>query len=265
MSFKKQNWGWMRHVLTALSILIFFLGCIVIGYMAWVLATSTTVNRFLSGTLIFTYTVIALGFFLFVNGLIGWVGTVSQSIWLVRLFLGASVLCILGEIGGIITLNIVRIQTVDVVEHGWLELNQGTRNMIQSSMECCGFSGPQEFAYSTLPIDDSCYEPHSDNSTDDDGSAIARADWDETTFTTPHMRLKQIGCGQKLHNWFEENKVGWVAGLATIGAVEFMAAAVALFILRRLQTSLRPRTLSRRRLRQHETDMANDPLPSELP
>lgn len=32
-----------------------------------------------------------------------------------------------------------------------------------------------------------------------------------------------------------------------------------------LQTSLRPRTLSRRRLRQHETDMANDPLPSELP
>ncbi|EFX72125.1 hypothetical protein DAPPUDRAFT_326525 [Daphnia pulex] len=135
MSFKKQNWGWMRHVLTALSVLIFFLGCIVIGYMSWVLATSTTVNRFLSGTL----------------------------------FLGASVLCILGEIGGIITLNIVQIQ-----------------------MECCGFSGPQEFAYSTLPIDDSCYEPHTDNSTDDDGSPIARSDWDETTFTTPHMRLKQV-------------------------------------------------------------------------
>lgn len=59
-------------------------------------------------------------------------------------------------------------------------------------MECCGFSGPQEFAYSTLPIDDSCYEPHTDNSTDDDGSSIARSDWDETTFTTPHMRLKQV-------------------------------------------------------------------------
>jgi hypothetical protein len=25
-------------------------------------------------------------------------------------------------------------------------------------MECCGFVGPQEFAYSTLPIDDSCYD-----------------------------------------------------------------------------------------------------------
>jgi hypothetical protein len=33
--------------------------------------------------------------------------------------------------------------------------------------------------------------------------------------------------------------VAWVAGLATIGAVEFMAAAVALFILRRLQVSVR--------------------------
>lgn len=65
-------------------------------------------------------------------------------------------------------------------------------------MECCGFSGPQEFAYSTLPIDDSCYEPHSDNSTDDDGSPIARSDWDETTFTTPHMRLKQVNLDFRL-------------------------------------------------------------------
>ena len=60
-------------------------------------------------------------------------------------------------------------------------------------MECCGFSGPQEFAYSTLPIDDSCYEPHTeDNNSTDDRSAYARSDWDETTFTTPHMRLKQV-------------------------------------------------------------------------
>lgn len=59
-------------------------------------------------------------------------------------------------------------------------------------MECCGFSGPQEFAYSTLPIDDSCYEPHSEDNSTDDRSAYARSDWDETTFTTPHMRLKQV-------------------------------------------------------------------------
>ena len=89
------------------------LGCLVIGYMSWVLATSS-LNRFLSGTLvfirknlntkhslfdfgdvaqIFTYVVIALGFFLFINGLIGWVGTVSQSVWLVRLVRSVSAPC----------------------------------------------------------------------------------------------------------------------------------------------------------------------------
>lgn len=35
------------------------LGCCVIGYMAWVLATSTSVNRFLSGTLVIHDTVTA--------------------------------------------------------------------------------------------------------------------------------------------------------------------------------------------------------------
>jgi len=263
MSLKKPNWGWMRHVLTTLSSVIFLLGCNVIGYMAWVLATSTSVNRFLSGTLIFTYVVIGLGFFLFLNGLIGWVGSIVQSVWLIRLFLGASVICILTEIGGIITLNIVQIQMEDVVEHGWLELNQGTRNLVQTNMECCGFVGPQEFAYSTLAIDDSCYDvPAAATTTSAEALYDDEQDWPAET-TTPRLRLKQVGCGQKLHKWFEENKVAWVAGLATIGAIEFLAASVALFILRRLQTIARPRTLSRRRLRQHD-DLAND-LPSELP
>lgn len=53
----------------------------------------------------------------------------------------------------------------------------------------------------------------------------------------------QEGCGFKLADWFEVNKIGWVASLAIIGAVEFLAAAVALFILRRLHVrNHRPRT-----------------------
>lgn len=59
-------------------------------------------------------------------------------------------------------------------------------------MECCGFLGPQEFAYSTLPIDDSCYEPHSADGTDDSPNPYARSDWEETTFSTPRLRLKQV-------------------------------------------------------------------------
>ena len=49
---------------------------------------------------------IALGFSLFFSGLVGWVGGASESPCLVRLFLLMIVLCMLAEVGGIITLSI---------------------------------------------------------------------------------------------------------------------------------------------------------------
>ena len=64
-------------------------------------------------------------------------------------------------------------------------------------MECCGFVGPQEFAYSTLPIDDSCYDvpaaaaaaasTTSDELYDDEQDWAAAAE-----STTPRLRLKQV-------------------------------------------------------------------------
>ena len=60
------------------------IGCILIGYMAWVLATSVTVHRFLNGDMFWSYSVITLGFSLFFSGLVGWVGGASESICLVR-------------------------------------------------------------------------------------------------------------------------------------------------------------------------------------
>ena len=59
---------------------------------------------------IFTYVVIGLGFTLFFSGLIGWVGGASESPCLVRLFLFSVVVSMVAEIGGIISLNIVRLQ-----------------------------------------------------------------------------------------------------------------------------------------------------------
>ena len=59
---------------------------------------------------IFTYVVVGLGFTLFFSGLIGWVGGASESPCLVRLFLFSVVLSMIAEIGGIISLNIVRLE-----------------------------------------------------------------------------------------------------------------------------------------------------------
>ena len=70
-------------------------------------------NPFLFFTLqIFTYVVIGLGFTLFFSGLIGWVGGASESPCLVRLFLFSVVVSMIAEIGGIISLNIVRLQVM---------------------------------------------------------------------------------------------------------------------------------------------------------
>ena len=102
--------------------------------MAWVLASGVTVTQFLEGRLvnndnyvlqianvllnkrrfqIFTYVVVALGFVLFFSGLLGWVGGASESPCLVRLFLISVILSIAVEIGGIIALNIIKLQVID--------------------------------------------------------------------------------------------------------------------------------------------------------
>ncbi|ROT73491.1 Tetraspanin-15 [Penaeus vannamei] len=63
------------HMKAMLTVQIHIVGCVILGYMAWVLATSITVSRFLSGTLIFTYSVLGVGFLFFLTGLVGWVAS----------------------------------------------------------------------------------------------------------------------------------------------------------------------------------------------
>jgi hypothetical protein len=41
---------------------------------------------------------------------------------------------IASEIGGIISLSILRTKVTDIVEEGWKEINQKTRNIIQNKV-----------------------------------------------------------------------------------------------------------------------------------
>lgn len=72
-------------------------------------------------------------------------------------FLFLCVLTIAAEIGGIISLSILRVKVTDIVEESWIETNARTRNLVQSQLECCGLTGPSEFAKTSDPIDSSCY------------------------------------------------------------------------------------------------------------
>ena len=55
---------------------------------------------------------------LFFSGLLGWVGGTSASPCLVRLFLLTLAVSIVGEIGGIIALNIIRLKVISALEKG---------------------------------------------------------------------------------------------------------------------------------------------------
>lgn len=246
-----REMGWLRHVLTLLAVVIFLLGCIVIGYMSWVLATSVTVSRFLDGDMLVTYSVITLGFSLFFSGLVGWVGGASESPCLVRLFLLLIVLSVLAEIGGIITLNIFNKGLSQILEQGWLEVNQGTRNLVQHHLNCCGWQSLEEFANNNEPIHDSCYE----KVTPTVSGIVSRVEKESSDGTT--RRMKQAPCMINLQDWFEENKITWVTILAVVAAVQAMCAGLAIYILQRvnkLRKIRNSRTVSKRKLYDSSSD-----------
>jgi len=219
--------GWLRHVLTATAVIIFVLGCILIGYLAWVLATSVTVYRFLHGDMYWTYSVIALGFSLFFSGLVGWVGGASESPCLVRLFLLMIVLCMLAEVGGIITLSIFNKGFGDILMLGWKEVNQETRNLVQTQLDCCGWQGLKDFAGNSDPIDDSCYEKVTPSVS---GIVARQGDSEDTT-----RRMKQSACQDNLLDWFQQNKIIWVTLLAVMAAIQVMCTVIAAYILQKVK------------------------------
>jgi len=233
--------GWLRHVLTLLSVIIFLLGCIVIGYMAWVLATSVTVARFVDGGMFWTYSVIALGFSLFFSGLVGWVGGASESACLIRLFLLLVVLSMVAELGGIITLNVLGQGLAEVLEQAWGEVNQGTRNIVQTALSCCGWRGLDEFA-NNEPIADSCYERITPNVS----GILSRLEAESQAGAT--RRMKQEACRNHLYAWFQDNKIIWVTVLASIAAIQVMCIGIAVYILKRVSHMRAARAASKRKL-----------------
>jgi len=243
-----KNMGWLRHVLTLLSVLIFIIGCILIGYMAWVMATSVTVHRFLNGDMFWSYSVITLGFSLFFSGLVGWVGGASESICLVRLFLVMIVLCMAAEIGGIIALTVFEKSIGDVLHLGWKEVNQESKNIIQRQLECCGWEGVKEFAGTSSLIDDSCYE----RITPSLSGIVAREDNEDTT-----RRMKQHACQDRLMDWFEDNKIIWVTVLAALAAIQLMVSIIAIYIIQKVKKIAKmrkSRTVSKRHLYDSSSD-----------
>lgn len=203
--------GCARHCVCFLSFITWLLGGVVLGTMMWVLATTPTVKFFFSGTLIFTYVVLCVGSLLFLNGILGWIGSYKRGTCLMKLYLLLSVLTISAEVGGIVALNVMKMKMADVLQQAWSEVNQRTKNVIQDHFECCGFMGPEEFIDTTDQMDDSCYY-----------SVMSGNNVSVRQIPT----LNRVGCKEKLVDWFYTNKIIWIASL---GALLLLQVAVVLF------------------------------------
>jgi hypothetical protein len=196
--------GWVGHVLTALAVVIFLFGSFIIGYVAWVLSTSVSIQKFQSGTLILTYTVIGIGLTLFFTGLVGWVAGASESACIIWMFIVMVFATMLATVGGVLALQFYRIELEDILGWAWKEINESSRNFIQSTLSCCGFLGPKEFANNNYLMDPSCYEIYQGE-----------------------KRLKQVGCSKELRSWFDANRSTWVTLIVTLFIVKIIGVITA--------------------------------------
>jgi len=115
-------------------------------------------------------------------------------------------------------------------------------------LNCCGWEGVKEFAGTSEPIDDSCYE----RVTPTLSGIVARENNEDTT-----RRMKQSACQDQLLDWFEANKIIWVTVLAALAAIQLMVTIIAVYIIQKVKKIAKmrkSRTVSKRHLYDSSSD-----------
>ncbi|KAH8032183.1 hypothetical protein HPB51_023818 [Rhipicephalus microplus] len=153
------------------------MGVVVLGYMLWVLATTEN-RRFIDGVLVFTYVHLGVGAAWFLTGMCGWIGSYKKGGLGMKLFLFLAVVMVAAEIGGIVALSILKIK-----------------------LDCCGFSGPKEFATTNSHIDETCYRLVGET---------------EDVSIKEIRRIKRAGCKERLVDFFYKHKIIWISSLGVV-------------------------------------------------
>ena len=122
-----------------------------------------------------------------------------------------------------------------MIGSGWRETNQGTRNIVQRHLDCCGWHGPADFAYTNDPIDESCYETTSAARSNSGIWPPADPATTDPDLEVPTKKMKEDGCGAALVDWFRDNKLVWATSMASLVALQVMATVIAIYILSRVK------------------------------
>ncbi|XP_077546548.1 uncharacterized protein LOC144159126 [Haemaphysalis longicornis] len=211
-----------------LSFITFFMGVVVLGYMLWVLVTTEN-RRFLDGVLIFTYVHLGVGAAWFLTGMCGWIGSYKKGGLGMKMFLFLAVAMVAAEIGGIVALSILKIKMVDILKSGWIEVNEPTKNFIQDKLDCCGFSGPKEFASNNNPIDETCYRLVGET---------------EDVSIKEIRRIKRAACKEKLVDFFYKHKIIWISSLGVVLLLQVTAILLSVYLINAKKREMRESSFS---------------------
>lgn len=141
-----------------------------------------------------------------ITGLLGWTGASKKNNILLKLFLILSFLILLAEIGAILTVSIFKSNSSQLIDQTWTELNSKSHYLIQDTLTCCGLSGPDDYK-SSRDIDQSCYRRESPLRNIDQPGNVAEDLTASLQGSQSNKILNDIGCRQKISDWFYENRL----------------------------------------------------------
>lgn len=146
-----------------------------------------------------------------------------------KLFLFLAVVMVAAEIGGIVALSILKIKMVDILKSGWIEVNEPTKNFIQDRLDCCGFSGPKEFASTNSHIDETCYRLVGET---------------EDVSIKEIRRIKRAGCKERLVDFFYKHKIIWISSLGVVLLLQVTAILLSVYLINAKKRELRENSFS---------------------
>ncbi|UXI16933.1 hypothetical protein NH340_JMT02876 [Sarcoptes scabiei] len=212
----------IRLIIVYIGFSLWVFGCCLLVYVVWSL-NSVNIQSIATGESLITSTQLVFGSLSSLIGLIGIYGSFRKHSSLLKVLVFLIVLMISLEIGTFVALKAGNVKIIDLVEQGWKEINNQSKNYIQKELKCCGLSGLSEFASKLDPIDESCYRKKFDPNT---GEII-----DKQPF--------RIGCKQKLIDWFQTKSKAFLIWSCLFISFQIFYLVMILILLKLLQNAIR--------------------------
>ncbi|XP_046918445.2 uncharacterized protein LOC124498697 [Dermatophagoides farinae] len=216
----------IQLIVGAIGISTWIFGCCMMFYVVWSLNTITNIQSFSIGDSLITNGQLIFGIILSTVGLLIIYSSWKKNLHTLRLCIFLTVLSISMEIGTFISLKVANVSISNIVDQGWKEMNNQSKNFIQKELKCCGLTGLSEFASKLDPIDQSCYyqrQMETDSKYKFSSSSLSSYE--------PY----RTGCKQKLIDWLRKQRKIFIISTCLLLAIQILSIILMLILLKLLQ------------------------------